>query len=257
MVTDKEQRHWVIVPAAGEGLRLGAGIPKQYLALGDKAVLVHTLERLGTHPAIRGIVLVLAKNDRHWAGLNWALPVGSAAVKSTSKPPVELVVAEGGASRAASVLNGLRALRQREEGDQWVLIHDAARPCLHPDDITGLLAMLPELTGKGLHGAILGSPLADTLKRVNEEHEITATIDRQGLFRALTPQLYQREFLILALEKCLSCGYLPTDEAAAVEYLGGRTRLIRGRDDNIKITHPADLLLARQILHQQALDGVR
>ncbi|NOY72869.1 MAG: 2-C-methyl-D-erythritol 4-phosphate cytidylyltransferase [Gammaproteobacteria bacterium] len=228
-------RFWFIVPAAGVGRRMGGVLPKQYLKLGEQTIIEHTLYCLRNHPAISGVVLVISPTDQYWPQLH--LPEYS----------VPLWVAEGGVERCHSVLNGLYKLQERAADDDWVLVHDAARPCLRADDIDKLINNLQTHAVGGL----LGLPVADTIKQVDESGMITKTVDRCGLWRALTPQMFRLGLLREALNNALSVGYIVTDEASAMEFQGYRPMMIEGAADNIKMTHPNDLSLVKTFLQQQ------
>lgn len=215
---------WALVPAAGSGRRFGGEIPKQYLHAAGKPLIQHALEALLAHPAIVGVVVALAADDSHWPG--WSALHG--------KPVLTCI---GGGERADSVLAALRALPADLDGDVLLLVHDAARPHLHADDITRLLAAATVCAD----GAILAAPVRDTLKRADSDGTIVATEPREALWRALTPQAFRRDLLRQALEHARDEGVLVTDEAMAVERLGRRPHLVEGREDNLKVTTPADL----------------
>lgn len=215
---------WAVVPAAGHGSRFGGEIPKQYLDVAGEPLLGHTLRALLSHPGVAGAVVVLAPADRHWPG--WTEREG--------KPVVTCV---GGESRADSVLAGLQALPESVRADEFVLVHDAARPNLDPGDLTQLL----ERGRSDLVGAILAAPVRDTLKRAGDDGGIDGTEPRERLWRALTPQLFRRLQLGRALEAAREAGVAVTDESMAMERKGARPLLIEGREDNIKITTRADL----------------
>ena len=231
------------MPAAGSGSRMGSRRPKQYLHLLGKPILQHTLERLCLS-RIAGIVVCLAEEDIYWESLTLPKPV---------------IRVSGGAERCHSVLNGLQVLRQRAQPDDWVLVHDAARPCVRQADIEKLMTQL------ALHpvGGLLAVPVRDTMKRAalstsnshqeKIEIEIVETINREGLWHALTPQMFRLETLYNALQSVLSSGELVTDDAQAIERLGLRPVLIEGHADNIKVTHPQDLNLAELYLRQLEL----
>lgn len=222
---------WAVVPAAGRGTRFGARLPKQYLPLAGRLVIEHSLRAVLDHPGVDGVVVALAADDADWPG--WREVGGKPVLTCT-----------GGAERADSVLAALHALPASLDEQQWVLVHDAARPCLHRDDLARLL----ELGQADPVGALLAAPVRDTLKRADEQGRAQATEPREALWRALTPQLFRRGGLTRALEAARRAGIRPTDEAMAVERLGLRPRLVEGRDDNLKITTPADLALAEFIL---------
>lgn len=213
-----------IVPAAGIGSRMQSVTPKQYLTLNGKTILEHAVMALFAHPAVRRAIVALHPQDTCFATLGLA---ADARVSRVS----------GGATRAESVYAALLAA---EEAD-WVLVHDAARPCLCDTDLAHLLACL----GSAPQGAILATAVCDTMKRAEAGHpRIAHTVDRQDLWHALTPQLFPRALLIQCLQRALNEGATVTDEASALEYCGYHPRLVRGRADNIKITRPEDLALA-------------
>ncbi len=223
-----EPAYWAIVPAAGSGTRMGAALPKQYLRLGDCTVLEHTLDTLLAIEAITGVVLVVAPDDSAWTELQPRYANQS------------LDVVHGGAERCHSVLNGLDALAGKAAATDWVLVHDAARPCVRRDDIQALLAGVAEDSDGGL----LGVPVADTMKRVGADGRVAATVDRGGLWHALTPQMFRLEPLRASLRQAIVTHSMVTDEASAMELAGYRPRMVQGHRDNIKITLPADLELA-------------
>lgn len=224
-------RHWCVVPAAGRGRRFGGATPKQYLRIGDKPLLLHTLERLAAHPRIAGLMLVLAPDDDMWTrGLVEVLGV-------------PLLVAGGGAERADSVLAGVRALPASVTAHDFVLVHDAARPCVRGQDISRLLELaIPA------GGGLLAAPLRDTLKRADGEGRTSGTEPRESRWRALTPQLFRRGELDAALAEAAAAEVAITDEAMAMERAGHRPLLVEGTEDNIKVTTPADLALAEFLL---------
>jgi len=226
-------RFWAVIPAAGSGTRMGAGLPKQYLPLAGRTVIEHVLNCFLNHPSIVGVTVAIAADDRYWRQYQ---------PRQLAKP---LHTVPGGQERVHSVLNGLRALQDKLQADDWVLVHDAVRPCLHPEDLDKLIRTLERETV----GGILAAPLADTVKRVGENNLIHDTPDRQKLWRAFTPQMFRFRLLTEALEAALASGNVPTDEAAAVEArFPDQVRVVEGRSDNIKITRPSDLVLAEAIL---------
>lgn len=223
---------WAVVPAAGRGTRVGAGIPKQYLPIAGKPLIEHTLLRLLTHPRVDGVVVCLAPGDAHWPG--WTTLHG--------KPVLRCA---GGGQRADSVLAGLRALPATVAADDCVLVHDAARPCLRHADLQRLL----ELGQAHAVGAILAAPLRDTLKRGDDAAQIVGSVPRERLWRAFTPQLFRRGALTEALASAAAAsGAVVTDEAMAMERRGLLPLLVEGAEDNIKVTTAADLALAAFIL---------
>lgn len=219
------------MPAAGAGRRFGGDTPKQYLPIAGRAVIVHALERVLAHPQVKGVLVGLAADDAHFASLQ-------------VQHPRLLGTYLGGTERADTVLKGLSTLIAHAQPNDWVLVHDAVRPCLHSDDLRRLLNAMSDSPD----GALLATPLADTLKEADVAGRAARTVPREGLWRALTPQLFPIKMLRDALARALSAGVPITDEASAVEAAGGHPRLVAGRPDNIKITLPTDLLLAERIL---------
>ncbi|HEX7044437.1 MAG TPA: 2-C-methyl-D-erythritol 4-phosphate cytidylyltransferase [Burkholderiales bacterium] len=226
---------WAIVPAAGTGTRMQTNLPKQYLPLLGRPVIGHTLERLCRYPRLRGIVVGLAPGDVRWRDV--AVPGGEKIIG----------VYDGGASRAETVMNGLAALAAHARADDWVMVHDAVRPCIRPDDLDRLV----EAAFACADGALLAVPVADTVKRADADDRVQQTVLRAGLWRALTPQMFPLGRLREALARVLQDGGDVTDESAAMEAIGARPRLVEGHADNIKITRPADLALAELFLRQQ------
>ncbi len=223
--------HWAILPAAGVGWRMGVSTPKQYLPLAGRTVIEHTLQTLINCPLITGIMVVVDKDDSYWPTLS--MP--------TQKP---LLTCHGGSERCHSVVNGLQALSKYCRSDHWVLVHDAARPCLRQEDLIHLINSLAD----DPCGGILATPVRDTMKRATENGHIQCTVDRSNLWHALTPQMFRFGLLKEALESALRTGFLVTDEASAMEQAGHSPRLILGHNDNIKVTHPEDLDLAERTL---------
>jgi 2-C-methyl-D-erythritol 4-phosphate cytidylyltransferase len=225
-----DARLWCVVPAAGRGVRFGGEVPKQYLMLGGKPLLVLTLERLAAHPRVAGLMVSIAADDRLWPGMELC----------AGKP---VATTMGGAQRSDSVLAGLRALRGRAAHGDFVLVHDAARPCVPARDISRLIEL-----GVPAGGALLAAPLRDTLKRADSSGRVEATEPRESRWRALTPQLFRLRELVTALESAQAAGMEPTDEAMAMERAGHRPLLVEGAESNIKVTTPADLALAEFFL---------
>lgn len=225
---------WALVPAAGVGIRMAANRPKQYLPLLGRPVLQFTMERIVSFPQVRGLVVGLAPDDPYWP---------------TLPKPAKLIEGYiGGAERAETVLNGLKVLmRHAAEGD-WVLVHDAVRPCVRHGDIERLIRSV----GRHPSGGLLALPVADTVKRADRDNEVVETISREGLWRAVTPQLFPISMLKTALEKAARDKLTVTDEAMAVEYLGGHPKLVACHGDNLKVTLPGDLELAELYLRQQS-----
>lgn len=222
---------WAVVPAAGRGSRFGGEIPKQYLNVGGRPLLEHSLRALLGHPEVDGVMVALAPNDPYWGG--WRDMAGK---------PVYTCL--GGAERVDSVLAALQALPATVSEDQWVLVHDAARPCLRGVDLTRLIV----LGQADPVGALLATPVRDTLKRADGQAHSAATEPREHLWRAQTPQMFRRGGLTRALQAALRAGVQVTDEAMAMERLGLKPRLVEGSADNIKVTTPADLAVAEYIL---------
>ncbi len=228
---------WGLIPAAGVGLRMGTALPKQYLLLRGRPIILHTLERLCHYPRLSGVMVGISSGDRHWRMHE----------TETERLPKFLGTYPGGATRAHTVLNGLKVLTAHAHETDWVLVHDAVRPCVRLADIDALVNVI-ETHGDG---GLLALPVADTVKRANEAGCVRETVSREGLWRALTPQMFRIGVLRNALERALARGDAITDEAAAIEMAGGHPRLVAGHPDNIKITLPGDLALAELFLKQQ------
>jgi 2-C-methyl-D-erythritol 4-phosphate cytidylyltransferase len=231
-------KFWGIVPAAGVGKRMNADRPKQYLFLSEKTVIEHTLTRLIDAQVFEKIVVAISQGDPYWN----ELPI------STHE---KIVRAEGGKERADSVLNALLAIENHADENDWVLVHDAARPCITTDDIQKLISELRD----DAVGGILALSSHDTLKDV-EGLQILSTHDRNRIWRALTPQMFRYGALKMALKMALKIhqgnGAI-TDESSALEIQGLSPKIVEGRSDNIKITRPEDLALAQFYLSQQSL----
>jgi len=228
-------RFWAVIPAAGIGARMGSASPKQYLPFHGRTVLEHTLGRIVAHPRITATVVVIAAADERWPHI--AAGFSEAA----------LLVAEGGAERCHSVLNGLRALAGRAAAQDWVLVHDAARPCLRREDMDRLIELMQDHPVGGL----LGIPVTDTKKSADQQGNVIETVRREGLWRALTPQMFRYGLLLQALQAAVDRDAAVTDESAAMEMAGYAPRMVEGHSDNIKITRPQDLALAELYLQQQ------
>ena len=221
---------WVVIPAAGIGSRMRADRPKQYLQLAGRTILEHTLDCFLDHPRLRGLVLSLAADDPWWPALPCASDLRSQR-------------AEGGTERADSVLSGLlRLLELGAQADDWVLVHDAARPNLARSDLDRLLAELAD----DPVGGLLAVPARDTLKRAGADGRVVETVDRSLIWQAYTPQMFRFAALHRALADALVAGVTITDEASALEWVGQAPRLVEGRADNLKITRPEDLEWLRQ-----------
>jgi 2-C-methyl-D-erythritol 4-phosphate cytidylyltransferase len=228
-------RYYVVIPAAGSGRRFSSSAPKQYAALGSSTVIEHALAPFEADPDCAGIVVALSADDSTWPQI---------AARRTRV----IRTAQGGAERAHSVRNALLSLVSHARDDDWIMIHDAARPCLTASDI----AVLKRELAAHPVGGLLAVPLADTLKRALEPGarvtHVDDTIDRNGLWRAATPQVFRLGMLLRALDAALESQRLPTDEAQAIEWTGQRPCLVAGRADNIKVTTAEDLALAGAIL---------
>lgn len=224
-------RIWAVLPAAGVGRRMGADVPKQYLDLLGQPILRWTLDRLLGHPAVHAGVIALAPEDAHWEALAYR-----------HAKPLHRVV--GGAERADSVAAALTALEARAAAEDWVLVHDAVRPCVNDAELERLIAQCPAAPD----GALLAMPVRDTLKRGDHDAVVECTVDRERLWHALTPQLFPLAKLRQALTAARGAGTAITDEAQAMELAGYRPRLVEGEATNIKVTRQADLTLAAAIL---------
>jgi 2-C-methyl-D-erythritol 4-phosphate cytidylyltransferase len=223
---------WAVVPAAGVGKRMNADRPKQYLELAGKTVIEHTLLRLLQANVFSSVAVAISVEDPYWPELDIAMH--------------DLIItAPGGKERADSVLSGLKSIREQANDDDWVLVHDAARPCLTTTDIH---LLIDTLVNDDV-GGILALSSHDTLKSV-EGNNIVSTLDRQLIWRALTPQMFRYGMLKTALEEA-DGNPAVTDEASALELMGLTPKIVEGRPDNIKITRPEDLALAQFYFDQQ------
>lgn len=221
---------WAVIPAAGVGARMAADRPKQYLQLGGRTILEHSLDCFLDHPCLKGVVVSIAADDPYWPGLACA-------------SDTRIQRAAGGSERADSVLNALLLLHAQGAADNdWVLVHDAARPNLARDDLDRLLG---ELANDPV-GGLLAVPARDTLKRADANGRVSATIDRSTVWQAYTPQMFRLGALHRALADSLVADVAITDEASAIEWSGQAPRLVEGRNDNIKVTRPEDLEWLRQ-----------
>jgi 2-C-methyl-D-erythritol 4-phosphate cytidylyltransferase len=221
-------KYWAVVPAAGSGRRMASDIPKQYLPLRGGTVLEYTLNTLFSCEPIEGVVLALSSEDAYWPEI---------APRFSDK---NLVCVAGGEERCHSVLNAVHHLNSFADRQDWVLVHDAARPCVRVDDVS---VLIETLAGDAC-GGILGVPVADTMKQIGADGRVEGTVDRQSLWHAQTPQMFRLGLLQSALEQAIAQGRLVTDEAAAMEMAGYRPCMVRGHADNLKITVPSDLALA-------------
>jgi 2-C-methyl-D-erythritol 4-phosphate cytidylyltransferase len=224
---------FAIVPAAGQGTRIGDAVPKQYIPIAGKPMMFHSIEALAAVNRIACVTVVLSPMDNHWREHDW----------SAFPDKIEPIFA-GGAHRSQSVANGLKHLEDRAAKDDWVLVHDAARPCVTPQLVDQFL----DEVDQDPVGGLLAMPLADTLKSADEQQRVAATIPRLNLWRAQTPQMFRYDLLRRGLEKKPDA----TDESQAVESLGGYgPRLVQGENSNLKVTFAEDLFLAEMILKRQ------
>jgi 2-C-methyl-D-erythritol 4-phosphate cytidylyltransferase len=224
-------RYFALIPAAGSGSRMESEVPKQYLDIAGRPLLHYAVARLCAHSAIEQVFVVLAQGDPHFARYDW----------SAFAPKLEPLYC-GGPTRAASVFNGLLAVRDAVASADWILVHDAARPCLGAAELERLVTELAE----DETGGLLAVPVADTLKRASRDGRVVQTELRDHLWRAQTPQMFRYRVLLEALRATDHARV--TDEAGAIEILGLKPRLVMGDARNIKVTHPADLALAELIL---------
>lgn len=225
---------FAIVPAAGIGTRMQADKPKQYLPLLGKSVLEHTLQQLADYPRIKKVVVIINPNDFYWETLKFSFKD-------------KILLATGGNLRIFSVLNGLLKLQNIAKTGDWILVHDAVRPCIQHADIDKLITNLQDHAVGGL----LATPVKDTLKHI-DANGMLKTIDRHNLWQALTPQMFRYGKLLEAIKNAIDQQKMVTDDASALELIGEVPKLIEGRADNIKITYPEDLVLAEKILESRS-----
>lgn len=220
----KNARYWVVIPAAGVGSRMGVDKPKQYISINGKTILEYTIDCFLHRKEIEKIIVAISPTDDYWPSL------------SISKNE-RVITAPGGAERYQSVLNSLHLLSDKADDDDWVLVHDAARPCLEQKAIDRLISVLREHDV----GGILALPCRDTMKRVNGEGEIEKTVDRESLWHAQTPQMFKYKKLMSAIDDALTHNVFITDESMAMERFGYKAMIVQGQHENIKITHKDDL----------------
>lgn len=223
MISRKAVSIWVIIPAAGVGSRVGAGLPKQYLVVKAHTLLWHTIQALRQHPRLSSIMVAISADDAYWE-------------QSDVAALDNIYTSVGGASRAESVLNGLVALSGHVGSNDWVLVHDACRPFVTLDELNRLI----ETCESDEIGGLLALPSTDTLKRVQDGRAVE-TIDREVVWRAQTPQMFRYGALKEALVHALEVSASITDEASAMELAGHTPCIVEGRASNIKITYPDDL----------------
>ena len=233
---------WAVLPAAGIGRRMGSTIPKQYLCLDGAPLILHALRRLSAVDEIQKIIVVIHPEDSRWAKLQESI---------AEEFENRIITVMGGDERYQSVLNGLNALTDLADNDDWVLVHDAVRPCVRTSDIENLISKV------SLHpvGGLLGSAVDNTLKKVGADLTVIETVDRESYWNALTPQMFRFAQLKESIECVVASGEQVTDEAAAMEVAGFKPIMVAGSKDNIKITVESDLVLASQILKNQASDN--
>lgn len=227
------QEVWALVPASGIGSRMKADRPKQYLTIKNRTVLDLTLARLLSVPGLSGVMVVLSDEDAFWPASTFA-----------NHPKIHTTA--GGLERFHSVLNGLYALDELITNDAWVMVHDAARPCVRVSDIEALIDQSTQCDG-----GLLGIPAKDTVKQVSAQRQVTCTLERSDIWLAYTPQMFRHEQLKHAIEQAIECKKMITDDASAMELAGFSTLMVEGASDNIKITHPEDLSLAEWYLTKQ------
>jgi len=224
---------FALVPAAGLGTRIGDAVPKQYIALAGKPMLFHALETLAAVARIDAVIAILSPLDRHWGEHDW----------SAFSEKIEAAFT-GGVRRGESVLNALRHLAGRAAKDDWILVHDAARPCIPK----ALVEQFLDEVGDDPIGGLLAMPVSDTLKSAEETQRVAETVPRANLWRAQTPQMFRYDMLCRALERNPDA----TDESQAIEALGHAPRLVQGENTNLKVTFAEDIPLAEMILARQS-----
>ena len=242
-MTDQSVPFWVIIPAAGLGQRMQSEIPKQYLKINNKTVIEHTLECFINHPKIAGVVVVKHSEDSYWDQLHY---------KFQTTP---VFTTEGGVDRNDSVLQGIKYLMNIKQlaADTWVMVHDAARPCLPKTDIDALLS----IRQSDCIGGILASPVRDTMKRVSKINEdqsdslmVSHTESREGLWHALTPQMFRLSKLFEAIRYCQNNNIMVTDDCSAMAALGLNPIIVEVSHNNIKVTYADDIALASFFIKQ-------
>ena len=233
--TTQTVKYWAVVPAAGAGRRMNVDIPKQYLEIRGKTLMEHTVQRLLDFSLLEKIVVVLDKDDEHYQDIP---------LLRDSR----ILLAEGGEERYHSVLNGMKVLSDLTNKDDWIMVHDVARPCIRRSDLDWLVE---RLKGHSV-GGLLGNPVRDTMKRAGMDGRVSETVDRASLWHALTPQMFRAGQLQVAMSKAINDKMPVTDEASAIEYIGLQPVMIEGHPDNIKVTRGSDLALASLYIEQQS-----
>jgi len=229
------EKCWAVVPAAGSGSRMAAAIPKQYMMLAGEPVLQRTLQAMLGWGFLESIVVALSATDQQWPELPCA-----------GDPRISTV--QGGAERVDSVLAGLEALQPLAHERDWVLVHDAARPCVSAH----LAGALREALADDEVGGLLALPVAETVKRASADQRVQDTVNRSDLWLAQTPQMFRYKLLLDAMRNALRAGVTITDESSALEYAGYQPLLVKGESRNIKITQPGDLALAERYMSGDA-----
>ena len=231
MKAHRRARYWVVIPAAGSGKRMGEMTPKQYLKLKNKTMVGHAVSVFTRHPKISQVVVVLHADDTRWSDFD---------IPESEK----IVTAVGGETRADSVMQGLECLRASVSPDDWVLVHDAARPCLTTDILDRLMEALQDHPV----GGVLALPVADTLKKAGAGYVVRETVSRNQLWSAQTPQLFRFSILYDAMNSALASDAVITDDSIAIELAGEQPLIVKGDPRNIKVTHLEDLILAESLL---------
>jgi 2-C-methyl-D-erythritol 4-phosphate cytidylyltransferase len=222
---------FALIPAAGSGSRMGSGVPKQYQPVAGKPLIAHAIGALCAHPRVALTFVVLAPGDAYFNRHDW----------SAHRGRLETLFC-GGATRAASVFNGLVAMADVAEPDDWVMVHDAARPCVN----AMLISRLCDELADDKVGGLLAVPVSDTLKRGDDQQRVTGTVARDHVWQAQTPQMFRYGMLLQALRAAIPGGV--TDEASAIEHAGFAPRLVKGSRNNLKVTFPEDLAIAENII---------
>lgn len=235
----KDERFWVVVPAAGVGRRMGSDIPKQYLELSGQAVLLHTLKRLASCPGVSGLFLGISAGDPYWQEIWQGI---------SKQAPWLISVCDGGDERSDTVRRILDGMAGSVQDNDWVLVHDAVRPCVSHKDIQQLMKLASQHDG-----GLLGRPISDTVKLADSSDRVKKTISRDGLWSAQTPQMFRYGELRQAMLDAKRKDLVVTDEASAMELAGFQPLMVQGSSDNIKITVPGDLELAEVYIKKQGI----
>lgn len=225
---------WIIMTAGGHGARFGQSLPKQYTEIANQSVLGHSIACFNALPRVQAIILPIPSGDPHIH-------------QQSLETPFPLITVTGGKTRYLSVANALNAIREQAEPDDWVLVHDGVRPCLHPHDLEKLFASLQSDSV----GGILATPVKDTLKHVREDGRITQTVPREHLWHALTPQMFRFAILDKAIAHVIEHDIEVTDDASAIECLGMTPKIVEAEYPNPKLTTPQDLPFIEQLLKRK------